>query len=149
MRVNRYQYRAIYSALVIVAFFIPAYHHVSAFEFLFLAIGSIGIDSEITLVDLFVVLLPLLLIPAAALWILVKTIVRKPLNSVLLGLPFFSILFFFLILWFDRSRQVSSGNPLTMLTQMRVGFYLAAVASLLLLFSYSRRESLNLGPGKR
>lgn len=147
MRVNRYQYRAVYSAMVIIAFFIPAYHNVSAFGFLIMISGYIDTDSEITLIDLSVVLLPLLLIPATALLILIKAISKKPLSSLLLSLPFFSLTFFFLILSVDMNRHVNSNSILELFTQMSVGFYLAAFASLLLLFSYSRRESLNLGSG--
>jgi hypothetical protein len=46
-------------------------------------------------------------------------------------------------------RQVNSANVLNLLAQMRVGFYLATLAALLLLFSYNRREYLNLGSGSR
>lgn len=135
--------------MVITAFFIPAYQSISAFRFLIMAIGTIGNDSEITLIDLLVILLPLLLIPATALLILIKAINKKPLNSLLLRLPFFSITFFFLILSLDMTRQVASNNVFDLLTKLSVGFYLAAFASLLLVFSFSRRESLNMGSGRR
>jgi hypothetical protein len=149
MSFNRNRSRAIYAALLLLAFFIPAYNQVSAFRFLIQAVSSAGNDNEITLVDLLVVLLPLLLIPATALLILVKAVNKKPLNSLLLSLPFFSMSFFFLILSFDINRQASGSNALGLLKQMSPGFYLAAFASLLLLFSYSRREALNLGSGRR
>lgn len=145
MAVKRNQFRALYAILVIISFFIPAYNHFSAFQFLLLALSSLGAESEITLIDLLVILFPLLLIPFTALLILIRSLSKKPLNTLLLCLPFFSFSFFFLIFSLDMVRQVNSGNVLNLLTQMRIGFYLAAAASLLLLFSYSRRESLNLG----
>ncbi len=144
MRINRNKYRALYAALVLIAFFIPAYSNVSAFQFLFLAVGSITGESEITLLDLAVVLIPLLLVPLGAALILIRSVKKKPLNSLLLGLPFFSIAFFFLILSFDVNRQVNNTNAFGLLKQMSIGFYIAASASLFLLFSYSRREALNL-----
>ncbi len=148
MSIKRNQYRAIFAVVVIVAFFIPAYNSVSAFQFLLLALGSLRNDSEITLVDLLVILLPLLLVPATALLILFQALNKRRVNSLLLCLPFFSMAFFFLIFSFDRVRQVSSFSVLNLLTEMRVGFYLAAFASLLLLFSYNRRESFNTSAGK-
>jgi hypothetical protein len=147
MRLNRNQCRAVYAALIILAFFIPAYDQTSALHFLFLSVGTVGTDSEITLLDLGVILLPLLLVPFTAIVVLVKAVKKRPLNSLLLSLPFFSLAFFFLILSFDVSRQVNSTTVFSFVTQMRVGFYLAAFASLLLLLSYSRRESLNLNSG--
>lgn len=144
MRLNRNQYRAIYAALVIIAFFVPAYSNISAFQFLFLAIGAVGADNEITPVDLLVVLVPLLFIPLAAIIVLIKAMKKKPLNSLLLGLPFFSIAFFFLIMSFDMNRQSNAGGMFGLFREMSIGFYIAAAASLLLLLSNNRRESLKI-----
>jgi hypothetical protein len=138
-----------YAALIIIAFFVPAYGSTSAFRFFISAIDSVGSDSEITLMDIFIVLLPLLLVPLAAAIILFRAIRRMAPNSLLLGLPFFSIAFFFLILSFDVTRQVNNGNVFRLLKQMSVGFYIAILASLLLLMSYSRREALNLSSGRK
>ena len=148
MNLNRNQYRAIFAMVVLIAFFIPAYERVSAFQFLFLVLNSFDSDGEITLLDLLVILLPLLLVPAAAVLILLRIVNKKPVTSLLLCLPFFSVAFFFFIFSFDRIRQVNSVTMLNLLAEMRVGFYLAAFASLLLLFSYNRRESLNMGAGR-
>lgn len=144
MSLHRNQYRAFYAALIVAAFFIPAYDKVSAFQFLWVAVDSIDNDTELTFIDLMVVLIPLLLIPFTAVLILFRAIRNKSQNSLLLGLPFFSLIFFFLLLSFDMSQQASTLNALELLKQMQVGFYIAALASLLLLLSYSRRESLNL-----
>ncbi len=144
MRLNRNHYRAIYAALVVIAFFIPAYGRISAFHFLLIAIDSVGADNEITIVDLVIVLLPFLFVHLTALIILLRAINNKPQNSLLFALPFFSIALFFLILSFDMNRQVNNTNVFGLLKEMSFGFYIAALASLLLLFSYSRREALNL-----
>jgi hypothetical protein len=64
-----------------------------------------------------------------------------------LAMPLFFIAYFFLILSFDMSRQMTNANAFSLLTQMSIGFYVATAASVLLLFSYSRREALNLGAG--
>lgn len=149
MRLHRNHYRAVYAGLIIAAFFIPAYNNISAFRFLWMAIGAINTDSELTFIDLTVVLIPLLLIPAASLVVFIRALKKKTQNSLLLSLPFFSLAFFFLILSFDMNRQVNSLNILELLKQMSVGFYIAAFASFLLLFTHSRRESLNLHSGNR
>ena len=149
MRLSRNQCRAIYAGLIIIACFIPAHGHVSAFSFLQLAIGGIHSDTELTVIDLVVVLIPLLLIPTAAMIVLVRALQNKTLNSLLLGLPFFSLSFFFLILSFDVNRQGASGNIFGLLLEMNIGFYIAMAASLLLLVSYSRREALNLSSRRR
>jgi len=144
MRLHRNHYRVLFAVLVITAFFIPAYDKISAFSFFGIAIGSVASDEELTLLDLLVVLIPLLLIPVASLLILFRAIRKKPLNSLLLSIPFFSLAFFFLILSFDMNRQLNMFTMLELLRQMKVGFYIAVSASLLLLFSYSRKESFNL-----
>ncbi len=148
MRFNRHHSRSLYAALIITAFFIPAYNSDSAFRFLTMAIGSLSTDAEVTVLDLLVVILPLLLIPVACGMILFRSLKKMPVNTILLGLPFFSIVFFFLILSFDMNRQITTTNAFALLTQMSIGFYVAAAASLLLLCSYSRREALNLGSSR-
>jgi len=135
----------IYSALLIAAFFIPAYGHVSAFGFLRLALGSIRTDTEVTYIDLLVILLPLIFIPISAVIILVRAAKQKPFNGLLLSLPLLFLAFFSLILSFDMNRQVNSTNVIGLIKDMSVGFYLASLASILLIFSYSKRESLNFG----
>lgn len=144
MRMSRNRYRMLYSALVIAAFFVPAYGRVSAFSFLGLAIGSVQADSEITFVDVFVVLLPLLFIPISALLIFYRALRQRPLSGLVLSLPLFFLLFFCLILSFDMSRQLNDVSTLGLVKEMSPGFYIAAFASVLLLFSYSKREALNL-----
>lgn len=145
MRISRNQYRAIYASLIIIAFFIPAYDNVSALGFLNLVIGSVGNDAELTLIDLVIILFPLLLVPITAVIILFRSLRKKALNSLLLGLPFFSLAFFILLLSFDINKDVSNPGVLGLIKDMSIGFYLACFASLLLLFSHSRRESLNAG----
>jgi hypothetical protein len=143
---SRNRYRIIYSALLIAAFFIPAYSNVSAYRFIGLAIGSAQTDAEVTFMDALVILIPLLFIPLSALLILFRALRQKPINGLLLSLPLFFLLFFFLILSFDVNRETSNADMFGMLKDMRFGFYMAALTSVLLLFSYSKRESLNFDP---
>ena len=142
LRISRNLYRSVFAALLLVAFFIPAYGNISALDFLRLAIGVVNSDAELTLFDLVIVSLPLLLIPFAAGLILVRSLRKKGLNGLLLGLPFFSLLFFILLLSFDMNRHAGSLGVLGFLKELRIGFYLAGVASLLLLFSFTRSEAI-------
>ena len=145
MRMSRNRYRIIYSALLLAAFFLPAYNNVSAYRFTGLAIESAQTDAEVTFMDAMVILIPLLFIPISALLILFRALQQKPINGLLLSLPLFFLFFFFVILSFDVNRETSNADILGMLKDMRFGFYMAAMASVLLLFSYSKRESLNVG----
>lgn len=95
--------------------------------------------------DALVILFPLLFIPISALLILFRALRQKPVSGLLLSLPLFFLFFFFVIFSFDVNRETSNADMLAMLKDMRFGFYVAAMASVLLLFSYSKRESLNFG----
>ena len=145
MRITRNHSRAICASLIIMAFFIPAYGEVSALDFLNLAIHSASNDAELTLFDLIIVSVPLLLVPLAAILILFRSLRKRTLNSLLLGLPFFSLTFFIVLVSFDINQGTGSSGILNFFKNMRIGFYLAGLASLLLLFSHSRREALNAG----
>jgi hypothetical protein len=145
MRITRNQSRAVCASIIIIAFFIPAYGEVSALGFLNLAIHSASNDAELTLFDLTIVLIPLLLIPLTAILILFRSLQKRTLNSLLLGIPFVSLIFFMLLVWLDINQGMESPGVLRFFKNMRLGFYLAGLASLLLLFSQSRREALNAG----
>lgn len=142
---SRNRYRMLYSALLIAAFFVPAYNNISAFTFIGLALSAVRTDTEVTLIDLAVILLPLLFIPISGFIILYRAVKHKPFNGLLLSLPLFFLLFFFLILSFDMNRHLNNVNMIGLIKDMSVGFYLASLASVLLLLSYSKREALNYG----
>lgn len=143
MRNTRNQYRMLFSALLIAAFFLPAYSHISAFGFIGLAINAVETDAELTLIDLSVVLLPLLLIPFSAIYIFWRAIRQKPLSGMLLSLPFAFFLLFTLVVSLDISRHLADTGPVGFVKEMRFGFYLAALAAILLLFTYRKRKSVN------
>lgn len=145
MRISRNQYRAFSAILIIIAFFIPAYENISGVGFLNLALGTVNNDDEMTMVDFIIISFPLLLIPFTALVILFKSLRKKALTSLLLSLPFFSLAFFMVLLSFDMNKDASHSGIFNLLKNMRFGFYIVCIASLLLLFSQSRREALNSG----
>lgn len=145
MRISRNQYRTLYASLIIIAFFIPAYDNISGAGFLNLAFGTVNRDDELTMVDFLIISIPLLLIPLTAFIILFKSLRKKSLTGLLLSLPFFSLVFFILLLSFDMNKEVNNAGIFSLLKNMRYGFYIASMASLFLLFSQSRREALNSG----
>lgn len=145
MRFTRNQYRALYASLIIVAFFIPAYNNISAAGFLSLALGTVKSDDEMTMIDFVIISFPLILILLTAFLILFRSLRKRSSTSLLLGLPFFSLAFFIVLLSFDVNKEVSNTGIFSLLKNMRYGFYIASFASLLLLFSHSRREALNSG----
>lgn len=144
LRISRNTYRMMYSALLLATFFTPAYNNISGFHFIGLAFGTAQSDAEVTFVDLLVVVVPLLFVPLSALLILYRAARRRPFTGLLLALPLFFLLFFFLILSFDVNRQAANSGLFSFLRNMSLGFYMAACAAVLLLLSYSKRESFNL-----
>ncbi|NTS41527.1 MAG: hypothetical protein EOO10_24025 [Chitinophagaceae bacterium] len=145
MRFSRNQYRAIYASLIIVAFFIPAYNNISAAGFLSLALNTVRSDDEMTMIDFVIISFPLFLILLTALIILFQSLRKRTSTSLLLGLPLFSLAFFIVLLSFDVNKEVSNAGVFSLLKNMRYGFYIASLASVLLFLSHSRREALNSG----
>lgn len=144
MHISRNQYRMLNSALLIAAFFLPAYNNISAVQFIGLAIGTVQTDAEVSLTDLLLVLTPLLFIPVSAFIILLRAAMRKPTTGLLLSLPFLFLLFFSLLLSFDLSRQVTDPGLFSILKEVCPGYYISASAAVLLLLSYRRRESAEI-----
>lgn len=149
MRISRNHSRAICASLIIIAFFIPAYDNISALDFLHLAIYSVSNDAELTFVDLLIVSTPLLLVPLTAIIILYRSLQKKALHHLLLALPFFSLTFFLLLVSFDINKDLAGSGIVSLLKNMRTGFYLAALAALLLLLSPTQHESLDTGTYQR
>src|ERR1043165_7112241 len=90
-------FRILYTLLIIASFFIPAYAGVSAVKFFEIMIASAKADGEIELFDLLVRLVPLALIPLAAFFILVRTVLSIYSKRFLVGLPLLFLLSFLLI----------------------------------------------------
>jgi uncharacterized membrane protein YhaH (DUF805 family) len=136
--------RYLLCCLIILAFFIPSYQNISGFSFIPLAFSAVEGQSEISSIDVFIAVVPLVLIPVSALAILVRTSLRKTTRKTIKALPLIC-LFIFTVILFMSLRSISGGgrSSLRILSHMQGGYYVVAVASLLLPFTkapYKRRS---------
>ena len=129
--------RLILCILIIAAFFIPSYNNVSAYGFIKLAFLETKDHSEVTSTDVLITIVPLLLVPLSALVIVIRTAVHLPTRKTYLGLPLIFLIFFFVILLPGGSTISGKFSDPKVLLEMQAGFYLAATAAVLLLFTRS------------
>jgi hypothetical protein len=124
--------------LILGAFFLPAYQDISGFTFIPMALSSTEEQSEISSADIFVAIIPLVLIPLSSIAILVRTYMRRPIRKTFKALPLISLAIFTFILFLSLRTIVGSGmTSLRILSHFREGFYLIAIASVLLPFTRS------------
>ncbi|HZH64408.1 MAG TPA: hypothetical protein VEY10_05895 [Flavisolibacter sp.] len=126
--------------LLLLSFFIPASNNISAFNLIAIAFSEAKSQADITAVDVFVGIAPLVSIPILAIVISVRSAMQLSIRKTVLLLPLVLLIFFFTLLSFtlNSSRIHLSGSKL--LSNMQIGFYLAVVASLLLVFTKNWRR---------
>lgn len=127
--------RLVLCSLLIVAFFIPSYNGISAFNFIPIAFAQPEVNSEITLTDVLVAVVPLFFIPLSALGILFLFWMKMPARKTYLALPLFSILTFTGILFTGLNSGSAFSSGRAFLMQMGIGFYIALIAAVLLPFT--------------
>ncbi|HVF81655.1 MAG TPA: hypothetical protein VM884_06965 [Flavisolibacter sp.] len=127
--------RLILSALIIFSFFLPSYEGVSAFGFVGLAIAEAKAHAEITLVDVLILLTPLIFIPVVALVIGFRSVTQVPVRTTVIGLPLLLLLFFFALLSYTGKSSNIHIPASDLFFSMQIGFYVAAISSLLLVFT--------------
>lgn len=134
--------RPLLCCLILIAFFIPSFENVSGLGYINHAFSEVRKSGEITRTDALITIIPLLLIPFFALIILIRSIRHMNTRKTYLALPFVFLCFFFAIL-FLTSGSTGSFSSFKVLFQMQIGFYLSAMASLLLVFTkhYKRKRS--------
>lgn len=128
------------SVLLLIAFFIPAYNNVSAFTFIGLAFSEAKAQTEITFIDVLILITPLIFIPVIAVVILIRSVMQVRIRKSVTGLPLLLLLFFIALLSFTGNRSTLHFPVSKLLFGMQVGFYLTAIASLLLLFTKNKRK---------
>lgn len=130
--------RYILCTLIILAFFLPCYQDISAFSFIPLAFSSAGEQSEISSADVFIAIVPLVLIPLSSLAIIILTSMRRILRKTFKALPFICLCIFTLILFLSLRTIGGSGmSSLRTLSHLSVGYYLVAICSIFLPFTKS------------
>src|SRR5215204_2015816 len=93
------QARIILCAVIILAFFIPAYQNISGFTFISTAFSKIDGQTEIMVEDVIITVIPLVMIPVSALLILIGTYRRRSIQKTFKALPLICLVIFTCILF--------------------------------------------------
>ncbi|RYZ30036.1 MAG: hypothetical protein EOO10_04240 [Chitinophagaceae bacterium] len=130
--------RYILCFVIISAFFLPSYQDISGFTFIPLAFSSTDDQSEISTADVFIATIPLILIPVSSIAILVRTYMRRQLRQTFKALPLICLAVFTILLFLSLRTIAGGGmSSLRILSHLREGFYITAIASMLLPFTKS------------
>jgi len=130
--------RFILCGINILAFFLPSYQDISAYTFIPLAFSSTDDQSEISTADVFIATVPLILIPVSSIAILIRTYMRRHLRIIFKALPLICLAVFTVLLFLSLRTIAGGGmSSLRILSHLREGFYITAVASVLLPFTKS------------
>lgn len=137
--------RPLLCAVVVLAFFLPAYQACSGFQFISLALAEAANKNGVTTTDVMILLLPMMLIPASAGILGAAFALRISVQRIYTVLPF--VFFTFFTLLFFRSQAHATSQP----GGAQIGFYLTGVATALLPFTKnakrkSRRRRRNTKP---
>ena len=128
--------RIISCFFILLGFFIPSYNGVSGLTFIPLVFSAIEETSEITIVDAFVAIIPLVFIPLSTIAVLIRTFRLKPTRKTYRALPLICLFAFSIIL--VMSLKTISGSGMTSLqtfAQIRGGYYMAGIFCLILPFT--------------
>jgi glucan phosphoethanolaminetransferase (alkaline phosphatase superfamily) len=129
------KYRLPLAILNLISFFIPAYDNTSGFQFIGLAFAEAEARAEITLIDVLIIITPLIFIPVITLVVCIRSAMKARIRTTIIGLPLVLLVFFFVLLVFTG---IASNDHITaskLFFSMEIGFYVAAIASLLLIFT--------------
>lgn len=140
MKLLATQYRLFLPVLIIAAFFIPAYHNISGFNFISLALAEPKGHADISQTDALIIILPLVFIPLSALLIFIRSYLHLPTRMTVVVLPFLFLVFFIALLPFSRNINRSDLSFPKILFTMQIGFYVVAISSLLLIFTKNYRK---------
>lgn len=137
MKRLKYKARLPLCGFILLSFFLPAYAHYTAMQFISLVLSSVNKAYEITTTDAVVAIGSLLLIPLSALVLVFRGALRLSTRRVYVAMPLIFFLFFAGILFTNLSAMSPSFNAFA---ATGPGFYVACIAALLLLFTKSPRR---------
>ena len=142
MKILKTKARLLLCGVIIAAFFIPAYNNISGLSFINRAFSEAKTHNEITETDVLITIIPLLFIPFSALLILVRAVAHVSTRKTYLALPLLFMLFFFGILYISSGNTSGGFSSPKVFFQMQPGFYIAGLASLLVIFTknYKKRR---------
>ena len=132
--------RSVLCLLIIIAFFVPAYRSTSAFSFLWVAMSATARGQDVNTTDTLVMILPLLMVPLSAIFLLIFSELRIAVRRANVALPVIFLTFFTVVFYVSERTGQSGLSPLKMILSMQPGFYLAALSSVGLLFTKNQKR---------
>ena len=132
--------RRLLPVLIVAGFFIPAYHGISAFQFVLLALQEAKLHSDITISDALIIVVPLGLVPLTAIGIFIRAILKKTIRTTVTALPALLLFFTLAIVSFSGTISGYDVSFPSVLIHMQPGFYIIAFASLLLIATKDQRR---------
>jgi len=132
--------RLLVCAVIIIAFFVPAYDGISGFSYISFAFKNLEGQTEITTMDVWVTIIPLLLIPISAAAILVRSYYKLSTRKTYMFLPAVCFGFFTVILFFSQKSGGAVFSGRVVLMEMTIGFYLTAIGCAILPFTKTPRR---------
>ncbi len=132
--------RRLLPLLIVAGFFIPAYKSVSAFQFILLALQEAKLHSDITISDALMIVVPLGLVPVTAIGIFIRAVLKLRIRTTITSLP--ALMLFFSVGILSLSGTISGHDVSfpSVLIRMQAGFYIVAIASLLLIATKDQRR---------
>lgn len=127
--------RIVACIILLLAFLFPVFRGLTALDFIQLAIKETQSNTEITPVDLLIVLTPLFTIPVTAIAIIIRSSVYVNTRKTLLCLPLICFFFFFIVFYFGTNRQLDQLFSFTFFSKIGFGFYLGSFSALLIPFT--------------
>jgi hypothetical protein len=124
---------------IFLAFFLPAYQGNSAFQFISIVLSQVNKAYDITTTDAYIAIFSMLLIPFSALLLMIRTALRIATRSIYVAMPLIFFLFFTGLL-FTNISSVTNSSRFNAFAHTGIGFYLAALACILLLFTKNPRK---------
>jgi hypothetical protein len=132
--------RFILCGLIILAFFLPAYQGISGFSYIPFAFSTLEGQNEITETDIWVTIIPLVLIPITVVVILFRAYMRLSTRKTVMFLPALCFAFFTIILFVSQKSGGASFSGRAVLFEMTIGFYLMALGCAFLPFTKTPRK---------
>lgn len=117
--------RLVLCALIVLAFFLPAYKGYSGLRFLPVALSEAANKSGVTSTDVLILLMPLLMIPLSAIGVYTLFVMTVFIKRIYLAMPLLFLVFFFTLLF--RSPGMASSDGF--LGAAQIGFYITALAA--------------------
>lgn len=139
---NRFQREArpLICLLIVATFFLPAYRQLSGFTFVKLALNGPESGSQLTFADTVVAILPLLLIPAVAAMLLVRSLQRVPVRKTYVTLPLVFLIFFSGIVAWSERHSTDIRSLFDIVKHVRPGYYAAVLCCGILPFTRNRKR---------